>query len=328
MILWSSHAFNLTGSAGRLEAWLNFEFAEPEEQLTPAQEIFEVPGALVTNAPAFGTDEPCQIARFPQGTRIIDLSSHMHKRGKRWRTFVGAFRCQGGAGSGKPCSPLGYDLVSPDPCAGAPCVAMAHPRTGDCDLDRQVTVNELVTSVNVALGNAPMSACDDADIDDDESVGVRELVAAVGAALNGLPPAAPRDPEKSLIYVSRIYNDPLVLRMDDDPLVFDSPLADERALTYCALYDNGYTDPTEVKRRSTSPEPPPTLPVGGPCDIPTHCTEGKVRAACSGTTLEERDRSCDSGAGTGDGLCDACPLRGGVTTEDEMFILLGHYFIR
>jgi hypothetical protein len=25
-------------------------------------------------------------------------------------------------------------------------------------------------------------------------------------------------------------------------------------------------------------------------------------------------------------LCDACPLRGGVTTDDEMFILLGQYY--
>ena len=32
--------------------------------------------------------------------------------------------------------------------------------------------------------------------------------------------------------------------------------ADEtRTLTYCALYDNGVTDPAEVKRRSTSPRP-------------------------------------------------------------------------
>ena len=26
-------------------------------------------------------------------------------------------------------------------------------------------------------------------------------------------------------------------------------------------------------------------------------------------------------------LCDACPARGGVTTEDEMYILTGSYFI-
>jgi len=29
----------------------------------------------------------------------------------------------------------------------------------------------------------------------------------------------------------------------------------------------------------------------------------------------------------GDGACDACPVNGGTTTEDEMFILLGDYYI-
>jgi hypothetical protein len=36
---------------------------------------------------------------------------------------------------------------------------------------------------------------------------------------------------------------------------------------------------------------------------------------------------CDSVPGADDGVCDACPVHGGVTTEDEMFILLGNYFI-
>ena len=60
----------------------------------------------------------------------------------------------------------------------------------------------------------------------------------------------------------------------------------------------------------------------------TNCTQGKERQPCSGTSDDERNRSCDSTAGAGDGFCDACPLVGGVTTEDEMFILLGHYFVR
>ncbi len=38
------------------------------------------------------------------------------------------------------------------------------------------------------------------------------------------------------------------------------------------------------------------------------------------------DAFCDSTPGAGDGLCDACPVHGGVTTEDEMFVLLGSYF--
>ena len=57
---------------------------------------------------------------------------------------------------------------------------------------------------------------------------------------------------------------------------------------------------------------------------PIACTAGKVGASCSG---ENDDRSCDSSSGAGDGQCDACTLTGGVSTEDEMFILLGSLYV-
>ena len=28
----------------------------------------------------------------------------------------------------------------------------------------------------------------------------------------------------------------------------------------------------------------------------------------------------------GQGVCDACPLKGGITTEDEMFAILGSWY--
>jgi hypothetical protein len=327
MILWSSHAFNLTDKAGKLEAWLNFEFAPPEEQQTPALEVFAAEAVFKMNVPAFGTDEPCHIFTAPLNAHVFELSSHMHKRGKRWRTFLGAFRCQGGPTDGAPCSPMGYDFASPDVCGGAPCVSMARPHVGDCNHDQTVTVDELVRAMTVALETEALSVCAEADTNADHAVTVEEIVIAVRAALNGVPPPAPRDPEASLLYVSLTYNDPLVLRMRE-PLVFSSPVADERALTYCALYDNGYTDPSEVKMRATSPPPPFTLPIGGPCVTPTHCTRGKLGQRCTAGTERVRNESCDTSPGMGDGLCDACTLLGGVTTEDEMFILLGQYFVR
>jgi cysteine-rich repeat protein len=131
------------------------------------------------------------------------------------------------------------------------------------------------------------------------------------------------DPADGLLYTSLIYNDPTVVRFDP-PLLFSG--ADvNRALTYCALYDNGFTDPSTVKRKSTSP---PTLlgGFGGPCGTPTHCVAGKPKAPCTGLGQKQRDASCDSTPGAGDGFCDACPLTGGVTTEDEMFVLLGSYY--
>jgi hypothetical protein len=327
MILWSSHAFNLTDTPGKLEAWLNFQFAPPDQQQVAAEQIFVAGSVFKMHAPAFGTDEPCEITVLPRNAHIFELSSHMHKRGKRWRTFLGAFTCQGGPAVGQPCSPLGYDFASPDVCGGAPCVSLARPRVGDCNLDGHVSIDELVSGVSIALELAPADACPEADVDVNGTVAVNELLTAVGAALNGVPPAAPRDPQASLLYVNLIYNDPAVLR-PDPPITLTSPLDDERTLTFCALYDNGFTDPSQVKKRSTSPLPPHTLPIGGPCAVATNCTQGKERQPCSGTSDEERNRSCDSTAGAGDGFCDACPLVGGVTTEDEMFILLGHYFVR
>jgi hypothetical protein len=328
MILWNSHAFNLTDTPGKVEAWLNFDFALPEEQQTPAIKIFNITAIFNMNVPPFATDEPCNIATYPRRTNIFELSSHMHQRGKRWRTFLGAFRCQGGAADGAPCSPLGYDFVSPDVCGGAPCVSMLHSPAGDCDSNQRVTVDEIVTGVNIALERMPVEACNDADVNADDRVAVNEVVTAVGAALNGVPPPVARDPEESLLYVSQLYNDPFVMRLGDTPLFFNSPRDDERALTYCALYDNGYSDPAKVKKQSTSPPTPNDIPAGGPCAVPSHCTAGKVEEPCSGQSAEERNRSCDSSDGAEDGSCDACPLLGGVTTEDEMFILLGQYYVR
>jgi hypothetical protein len=45
-----------------------------------------------------------------------------------------------------------------------------------------------------------------------------------------------------------------------------------------------------------------------------------VGAPCGGVG---DDATCDSFTGAGDGFCDACAITAGLTTEDEMFILVG-----
>ena len=57
--------------------------------------------------------------------------------------------------------------------------------TGDCDGDGAVTINELITGVNIALGSAPLAQCAAFDADGDGLVAINELIAAVGAALDG-----------------------------------------------------------------------------------------------------------------------------------------------
>ena len=130
------------------------------------------------------------------------------------------------------------------------------------------------------------------------------------------------------IFTTVDYSDPMVLRYDP-PVVLDGADPTSRRYKFCAIYDNGATVPDEVKRQSTSPDPPfgggalENL-LGGPCpDTTVACLGGpKKGQLCGG------DNSvCDSSPGLGDGVCDACPVHGGVTTEDEMFILLGMYYV-
>ena len=126
-------------------------------------------------------------------------------------------------------------------------------------------------------------------------------------------------PDEEPIYVSRVYNDATVIDYEE-PRIFDQDDPAERSFKFCAVFDNGAEDPSTVKRQSTSPQPPfGRLAPGGPCaDEELHCVGGDNQGAfCGGD-----DSIC-----TGGGACDACPLRGGVTTEDEMFILLGGFFV-
>jgi hypothetical protein len=128
-------------------------------------------------------------------------------------------------------------------------------------------------------------------------------------------PCAPESDEPFLVTTN--YADPDVVHWNP-PLTLDGADA-ARTFKYCARYDNGEADPSTVKRRSTSP-PEPFGPVCATSELA--CFGGSHQGMpCNGN-----DAVCDSSLGLGDGLCDACALHGGVTTEDEMFIMLGSYF--
>ncbi len=131
------------------------------------------------------------------------------------------------------------------------------------------------------------------------------------------------DPAGNRILEGRNYSDPKTV-VFDPPLILDDADPQERTLTFCALYNNGVDDednpdPTTVKRYSRQP---PNALIGR-CE-PTHCWSGRVGEACGG---RGDDAACDSALDSEDGLCDACTLRGGVSTEDEMLLLLGAYWI-
>jgi len=148
---------------------------------------------------------------------------------------------------------------------------------------------------------------------------------------NCLPEA--RDPD----YVSRDYEDPLYQRFFEPDLpVYDSPDPRDRTFKYCSFWDNGESNPAEVRRESKKPD-------AETCEFVE--TIRGLASSRGGFTVfgcgcPPEDRSCFGGPNQGmscngddsvcgeEGICDACPTGGGVTTEEEMFILLGSYFVQ
>jgi hypothetical protein len=127
-------------------------------------------------------------------------------------------------------------------------------------------------------------------------------------------------PDGSQIYETFTYSDPLDA-IYDPPIVFDSPEPAARTMRYCATYNNGVAedgspDPATVTRRSR-------MPARADCQ-PVACAAGRIGEPCAGSA---DNATCDTSPGAGDGLCDACPIAAGVTTENEMFILLPTYVL-
>lgn len=60
---------------------------------------------------------------------------------------------------------------------------------GDCDCSGNVTVNELLMMVNIALGNADVGSCVAGDVSQDGTITIDEILVAVSNALDGCPQA-------------------------------------------------------------------------------------------------------------------------------------------
>jgi len=82
--------------------------------------------------------------------------------------------------SGIPPTPTGA-AETPTPGASS-CV-------GDCNGDDTVTISELISQVNIALGRADLSRCPAGDGNMDGRIAINELIRATANALNGCPAA-------------------------------------------------------------------------------------------------------------------------------------------
>jgi len=152
---------------------------------------------------------------------------------------------------------------------------------------------------------------------------------------NDVPGMECQLPDKEPDYASFEYSDPLYQRFTGDAIPsFDSPNPEDRTFAYCAVWDNGESNPLEVRRNSIKPNAEtcdfvalfaPIVSQTG-FNIFTCGCDPDQRSCFGGPNQGMSCNGDDSVCGEG-GTCDACPLGGGVTTEEEMFILLGSYYV-
>ena len=84
--------------------------------------------------------------------------------------------------TGQPLPPTPTPTPTATPTISVRCV-------GDCNGNGQVTISDIITIVNIALGNLTVSACVAADANNDGAITMDEILAAVNRALEGCSPA-------------------------------------------------------------------------------------------------------------------------------------------
>jgi len=121
------------------------------------------------------------VQRQVQGTTCVETPRNNGGACDDFNECTANTRCQDGfcvESSGTQPTATPVPTPTPTPQQQPPC-------TGDCGNDRTVTVDELITMVNIANGAQLLAVCPSADGNVDGSVAIDDIIAAVGNALNG-----------------------------------------------------------------------------------------------------------------------------------------------
>lgn len=90
-------------------------------------------------------------------------------------------------GADVPFTPAPTATVTPTIAATPTATRPPGACAGDCNGDGEVSINELISGVNIALGTSAVDSCRAYDSNGDGQVSVNELIAGVNSALGGCP---------------------------------------------------------------------------------------------------------------------------------------------
>jgi cysteine-rich repeat protein len=119
--------------------------------------------ALLPNSPAINAGDPAVCVNAP--VNGVDQRGYARPGSGHTQCSIGAYEA---------------DAFSPEWCVG------------DCDGTGSVTVDEVLTMVNIALGNMAMAECEAGDDNDDGQITIDEILRAVNNALSGCGGNVPR----------------------------------------------------------------------------------------------------------------------------------------
>jgi YVTN family beta-propeller protein len=123
-----------------------------------------------------GADSPFGLAVHPNG-RTVYLTH---------RNATGEYLAAVDAGT--------YAVVDDIPVPYAGSIGIVSTCPGDCDGDGQITGNEIIRTVGIALGQAPLQSCPTADATGDGAIAIDELVRELTGCTPPVSPSAPPPP--------------------------------------------------------------------------------------------------------------------------------------
>jgi hypothetical protein len=160
--------------------------------------------------------------------------------------------------------------------------AQAGTCVGDCNHDDRITVNEIITGVNVILGTLPLETCPALDRGADGTVTVGDLIVVVNNALAGCGSTGNHAPQASDVSFNADTSTPYIEKQligsdpDNDTITYEL-IADESGTGYSFAY----VDPESgVLYLTLTPE------FQGGIVLPYHVTDGKLFSNSANVTIE------------------------------------------